>query len=277
MDGLVKHWRAFSRKFPFPCTLDRMDYIEGKAHWIDRTFQSCNFSFILKGSGEFRQGGRVYQVQAPCVITQWPDDPVAYGPPPAQTWDELYLIYGRDSQDYLRARGFFHEERRIWSIANMKSLWPLVEELTSLAQMPNPADFADRVDCLCDRLVLESLRPADSYTQLSSDSLMDAIVSHMQEKLSLQYDFEDLAERHGLSLSTFRRRWQRTFHIPPQRYLLNLRIKHAQKLLTRTDLPIAQISEKCGFSDTLYFSRRFRIETNYSPSLYRGRYATFTH
>lgn len=270
MDGLIKHWAGFSRKHPFPCTLAAMDYFENKDHWIEQSFLSCGFCFILRGNGEFHRSGHIHQIEAPCVVALWPGDSIAYGPfMPASGWDELHLIYSRDCLDYLMARGFFKEDRLSWPIHNIKSVRTMVAELTTLACAVNPADVADRVDSACDRLILESLSPAEGCDAMTKDILMEQIALYVNEKLACKHDFDRLAEEHGLSVSTFRRRWLQTFRTPPWRYLLNLRIQLACRLLAESSLPITKIAEMCGFDDALYFSRRFRLETKVSPSEYR--------
>lgn len=276
MDGLVKEWTAFSRRFPFPCTLDALDYIEGKDYWTEQAFASCGFAFIFKGSGEFRRAGEVHQVTAPCVITLWPGDAIAYGP--SQTtvgWDELYLAYGESCQSYLRARGFFKEDRVTWPIHNMKPVWSMAEELTTLARGANPADVVDRIDSICDRMILESLSPAEEEVPLPKDLLMEQIALYVKDKLANRHDFDRLAEAHGLSVSTFRRRWLQAFEMPPWRYVLNLRIQQARRLLSDSNLSVNKIAEQCGFDDALYFSRRFRIETRVSPSEYRQQFSRY--
>ena len=67
----------------------------------------------------------------------------------------------------------------------------------------------------------------------------------------------------------------RTFHekfgISPKRYLMELKLKKACRLLTTTTLPIVMISGSLGFDDQLAFSRIFRKEYGESPSDYRKK------
>ncbi len=92
MDYFSKHWAAYSRRFPSPSPLLSMGDMKKKKERVRHSFQSCNFSFILGGRGDYQREKRVWPVQAPCVITQWPGEMLDYGPQPPETWDELYLI-----------------------------------------------------------------------------------------------------------------------------------------------------------------------------------------
>jgi len=86
------------------------------------------------------------------------------------------------------------------------------------------------------------------------------------------HDFDELARRHGLSPTHFRRLWQRSVGVPPHRFLIEGRLRHACRALVQTDTPIAEIARTHGFADPLYFSRRFRAFTGESASTYRRRY-----
>ena len=55
----------------------------------------------------------------------------------------------------------------------------------------------------------------------------------------------------------------------PIRFLTDLRIEQAMKLLTHTDLPIAQIAEQTGFTDAAYLSKAFRQAIGMTPRQYR--------
>ena len=49
-----------------------------------------------------------------------------------------------------------------------------------------------------------------------------------------------------------------------------LRCLHATTLLERTDLGVAQVAQRCGFSDVSHFSHRFKSVTGCSPSAARA-------
>ena len=65
--------------------------------------------------------------------------------------------------------------------------------------------------------------------------------------------------------------WQFKYHLKssPIRYLTEIRMKYAAKLLENTLLPIKEIAQKSGCSDQLYFSNMFRKYHGRSPREYR--------
>lgn len=269
MDEISKHWAVYPRRFPTICPVQSIGDMTGKDHWIHHAFSSCNFSLILKGEGEFHRKNRCWKVQAPCVITQWPGERVHYGPQkPKGTWDELYLIYDSQYMTWFRQRGFVDKDRPVWPIHNLQNVLTQVEELRALTQSRHPELMADRVDSVCDRLLLETLLPADE----AGDSVVQQLVTEMKKRTQDPHDFNHFARRHGMSGSTLRRRWLESIHVSPRRYLLELRIQKARRLLAETTLHIGEIADLAGFPDRLYFSRRFHVETKLTPSQYRRRY-----
>lgn len=67
----------------------------------------------------------------------------------------------------------------------------------------------------------------------------------------------------------FIRLFQSAYQMPPQKYLLQIRLRHARYLLQETDLSITEIAHQCGFCDSNYFSRVFHAVNGISPSGYR--------
>ena len=52
-------------------------------------------------------------------------------------------------------------------------------------------------------------------------------------------------------------------------YVRDCQIQHAAELLQTTDLPLAEIAERCGFTNLLTFRRNFKATMNVNPSDYR--------
>lgn len=56
----------------------------------------------------------------------------------------------------------------------------------------------------------------------------------------------------------------------PNNFLLNYRLKHAATLLKQyPDLPISEVSDRCGFNAPVYFSRCFKSQYGCTPQNYR--------
>lgn len=110
-------------------------------------------------------------------------------------------------------------------------------------------------------------RPAGSGGTLSPEVVraIDYINANLDRSIALQ-DIADAAYR---SASHLARLFAAETGMPPHRYLINARLQRAQQLLSRTDLPIAQIAFDCGFSHQEHLTRTFRRLLNTTPAAYR--------
>jgi len=77
---------------------------------------------------------------------------------------------------------------------------------------------------------------------------------------------EELAARSGYSASHFARQFTRVYGVSPIQYLNSIRILHAKNLLRTDQYTIAEIAQKCGFSNVYYFSRCFKQLTGIPPT-----------
>lgn len=276
MDFHTKHWGAFTRRHPSSFQVINAAPAWAKDHWVRTAFQTCNFSFILRGRGEYHRQGRVWRVEAPCVITQWPGEPLEYGPVvlPEGTWDELYVTYAGEAKPRFEAARLIDPERPLWPIVEPGPVLVLAEELRRLSHAVEPELVADRVDRVCERMILESwLGPARREAPVGDAATVRAIAAELRARLaepSLRP--EEVARKHGWSASTFRRRWDAVMPESPGRVLQGLRMQAACRLLVETMLPIHEIASASGFADEYYFSRRFHLEQGMPPRTYRRAY-----
>ena len=271
MDFLVKHWAPFPRRYPSPFPLITANREPQKKEWMRGKFDTCNFSLILRGRGEFRRAGQTWPIQAPCVLTQWPKEYVEYGPPLGETWDELYLIYDARLMSKFKQCRLIDPQRPVWPIGDIAAVNAQIEEMEILTNSTAPEGVVDRMDRICERLILETLlaRPHEE----EGDQGIRRLIAEVQRHPEKPVDFEELAMRHGMSASTFRRRWATaTGKLPPARFLQQLRLRAACRLLAETTRPINEIAHAVGFEDELYFSRRFRTEMQMAPRDYRNAY-----
>jgi len=65
--------------------------------------------------------------------------------------------------------------------------------------------------------------------------------------------------------------FRRVTGLPPRAYLTQYRLDRVRELLLSTDLPVARIAQRAGFSDQSYLSRLFRQMEACSPTEYRAR------
>jgi len=75
---------------------------------------------------------------------------------------------------------------------------------------------------------------------------------------------EQIAKAINLSPFYFARSFKKEFGISLHQFIINKRLERAKKLL-RSDLPIAQIAQMCGFSDQSHLIRLFKKYFGFTP------------
>jgi AraC-like DNA-binding protein len=264
----VGFWLAQEDSLRSLLPLRHIGFIERKTGWVRSQFDTVNFSLILNGSGEFHRKGRIWKVEAPCVITQWPGEYLEYGPSePHEFWTELYLVYSLELMPRFMQCGFVEESRPVWPISNPSALRPLLEEL---ARCLATKEKSARIDRIAEWIILETFLPP----HVSDSSLISKALEAIQTNWQSPPDLETLAGKCNMSVSTFQRRWNESMGITPARYALGLKLQEACRLLIETSDSISEVANACGFDDEFYFSRCFRRQFGSPPRNYRKEHLT---
>jgi AraC-like DNA-binding protein len=96
------------------------------------------------------------------------------------------------------------------------------------------------------------------------------IITYIEENYSKDIYLDEMADRFGTSGSYISRYFKQTVGVNFHRYLSNIRIQEAKKLLRSTDRTISDISEAVGFNNRNIFLRMFKKLEGINPSDYRS-------
>lgn len=91
----------------------------------------------------------------------------------------------------------------------------------------------------------------------------------MREKLNVPV--EAIAAELNVGYSRFRKLFKASTGMAPGQYMLQMRMKQAERLLTAGDMPVKRVADELGFDSPQYFSRIFRRKYGLSPVQYRKK------
>lgn len=94
---------------------------------------------------------------------------------------------------------------------------------------------------------------------------LDYIHVHFRSE---EISISSLAAMCSVSETYFRKQFKNLYSVPPNQYIINLRLENASQLLQSELYTVAEAAEKSGFNDTKYFSRIFKQHFNMSPKEY---------
>ncbi len=108
--------------------------------------------------------------------------------------------------------------------------------------------------------------PSDEGIAIES---LHRVVALVQERLAEPLRVADLAAAANCSTASLERRMKKVFGVTATQFVLRTRVDRAHRLLTTTDMPLAEIATAVGFYDQADFTRRFARLTNETPAQFR--------
>ena len=127
------------------------------------------------------------------------------------------------------------------------------------------------VELLITQLMIELWRgqPENATQQDEKDARLTQLLRHLNEHYRDEIDWEGLAEKFEIPLRTLSRKVADVTGMPPNSYLLRVRLCRAMRMLKETDKTVTEIAFACGFNDSNYFTSRFHREIGTTPLKYR--------
>lgn len=196
----------------------------------------------------------------------------------AQT-NERFILQFPDSffaGDLLEARELLCKNR---IIRVEQEQLPNMEALMSKLEEENNQEDAYKLPMMklyVSQLLVMLCRYADNrQPELSgTDQMMYRISRYISANYRQPLSLKDLSKEFGISESHLSRRFKEYTGIGLREYITYVRITNGEKLLLETNLPVTQIAELCGYTDSNYFSVVFKRVKGRSPCSYRMRSGT---
>lgn len=96
---------------------------------------------------------------------------------------------------------------------------------------------------------------------------VDVIAKNLYSNLSIS----EFAHLSGLSVSSFKRKFNAVFEVSPKKYINQKKLEKAAQLLKLKEIRISEIAYDCGFDSITSFNRLFKSHFGMSPSKYSAR------
>lgn len=135
----------------------------------------------------------------------------------------------------------------------------LIEQLTS----------ADQYHVLHDKMIRGYCRLIRKHNLKEYSLLTQKVITYVNTDLCADLSLKSLSEHLSVNASYLSTLFKKEMGIPLTDFVNQQRIKHAQKLLLSTDMPIKSVALQSGIPDVYYFSRLFKRITNTTPKVYR--------
>ena len=102
-----------------------------------------------------------------------------------------------------------------------------------------------------------------------SDKIIFMISGYIRTHFEQDITLEHICKTFAISEGYLSRKFKAVSGIGLNQYITYVRISHAEKLLTETNLSVTEIAEKCGFNGSNYFSSVFKKMKGMTPLMYK--------
>ncbi len=232
--------------------------------------------YIHSGKGTYHCAGRSYQLGAGHSFLLFPGVPGSYQADSDDPWTYSWVAFAGDGlAHYLEVAGLT-PGNPVYHHAEPDGLEAYMAELMEYGAAPSAASQLHAVGILYRLLafMVENSAigqlPACTSSNLSRGWYLDQALAYIQAHYARPgLSVSTLAKHVGLERSYFAKLFAEELHQTPYQFLFRYRLEKASRLLTHTDLPIADVAAAAGFQDPLYFTKVFRKHIGRSPSDFR--------
>lgn len=229
--------------------------------------------YVTKGYGTFKFNGKVYNLKQGDIFILLKGMQVEYVASIDDPWEYYWIGFsGSNANEYLNRTSITNS-----CVANCKEnskIPKIILNMCEISKTYNPSRSDDilllkELYSLLYALIEEFPKPFEYKDKELHTYIQDAlnfINSNYMHSITVQ----EIADYVNLSRSYLYKMFIKNLGISPQRYLINLRMYKATLLLKSTKLPIGEVANSVGYSDSLLFSKTFSKHFSMSPLNYRN-------
>jgi AraC family transcriptional regulator len=111
----------------------------------------------------------------------------------------------------------------------------------------------------------------DRYVGVVSDARIARVIELMSSRFSEPLTLGQLAAEACISKYHFVNIFRRKVGQTPHRFLQEIRLEAAVRMLLTSDLSVAQVGLACGFARASHFSSAFKLKYDVTPTAFRAR------
>ena len=121
------------------------------------------------------------------------------------------------------------------------------------------------------KLICDICRQVSMWKAKSTPpSELDKCLAYIDANPYHKYTVDELADTLGISRSTINRYFKKNLDTTPAKYIMDIRLKEAERLLRTSKIPISEIAYSLGFSSQSHFSKCFTEKYQKTPFRYRN-------
>lgn len=229
--------------------------------------------YITSGSGEYRVGGKIYQLKKGDGFLIWPNSSTLYKATNHDPWTYQWVGFnGKACKKTLESIGL-NENKPIFHYDKDDFLEECLTKLNEACRTSSSHDIL-----LIGYLYLflgklhEQYKSDETKIIANKKTHFDEAVKYIQMNYTQNIKISDIATYVGIDRSQLFRIFKSNINISPKQYLIDYRIVRASILIDTTDMTFQEISNSVGFEYCSHFYRLFKKHFGITPSVYKLKY-----
>ncbi len=150
----------------------------------------------------------------------------------------------------------------------IKTLLDRIVTDTGFHQIVNLLELLQQLAIYPDKKFLASQQYQPSLPILGGNRI-EKIIDYIWKNYTQNISLEDMADKAAMNRSAFCRYFKKQTGKSFVRFVNDIRVGYARKLLMDNDMDIAQIAFDSGFESVNHFNRTFKSITSYTPTEFR--------
>ncbi|WP_312699152.1 AraC family transcriptional regulator [Sedimentibacter sp.] len=232
-----------------------------------RTNPFCGGLIIsLMGNAHVTLNGTEYMINPGIIVHAGPNMRVCIKNSDDKPW-RLAVIHYRIPENEMSCMTFFGSHFSFAIGENIK-IPDLIQQL--FLSQSSPGSLAlFKTKLLFTNLLGEFFDSAKRQLTDNNSKLTETVMEYIRQNHAEQISISQTASYFGLDRRRLAALFKHHVGMTPSNYLIECRILKAKELLQSCSLPVKQVAECVGYSDSLYFSKAFKKITGISPSEFR--------
>ncbi|WP_025716892.1 AraC family transcriptional regulator [Paenibacillus sp. 1-18] len=251
-----------------------MDISKTSCHVGPKAVPYFYFIFVLEGQAEFIYKQKKYRVQKSDLFCFFPHLAHEYYTDQEHPLQKVWIAFEGPKSLALLERIGIKPSAPFMANAVSKEILELISHLFSIVN-DSSRQGSDLARLITLHQIFEELS-RDKSDVLRSLVCSDYWLQQGKDYIDMHYcdriTIEQIAEHVGVDRAHFSRKFHSTFLISPAKYLQNLKIDQAKRLLEKTTYNLSIIAQSIGYTDMSTFSKAFKKTAGIPPREYRFRH-----
>lgn len=236
----------------------------------DYTDSFPGFVFPLAGRTQFQFNGTPYILSPGKIIHGGAKMELAQKMFGDTNWEYILVLY-RIGNSKLEDTSFSQQHFELSTgqsprlVELLMRLWQVYNQRGGISMFQTEMLFREALN----EVLLSVINRQNSC---ESHTLFERVSNYIHENYYQSLTIASLEEQYNVNRNRLSYVFRRHAGMGPAEYLLNYRIKMAQKMLFTRNVSIQQIAQAVGITDPFYFSRVFKKQVGISPTKYREKF-----